>query len=164
MLIYLSAAFDRVDIGLELHILESEIGICGTALDWFRSFPKGRQQRVLVEKSLSEPIEVKFGVPQGSLLGPILFNIYIRSLFQLIKDAGFSTSGYADDNNASQNFALQFQLNVIYYQLPALMASIQDWMNAHLLKLNKDKTEIICFHPPKYNCNKVINGTFFEND
>ena len=164
ILIDLSAAFDTVDIDLELHILESEIGICGTALDWFRSFLKGRQQKVLVEKSLSQPIEVKFGVPQGSVLGPILFNIYIRSLFQLIKDAGFNTSGYADDNNASQNFALQFQFNVINYQLPALMASIQHWMNAHFLKLNKDKTEIICFHPPKNNFNKVINGTFFEND
>ena len=131
----------------------------GTALDWFVSFLKGRQQRVLIEKSLSEPIEVNYGVPQGSVLGPILFNI--RSLFELIKEAGFSTSGYADDNNATQSFALQFQFNVINYQLPALMSSIQDWMNAHFLKLNKDKTEIICFRPPKAYYNKVINGTFF---
>ena len=164
ILIDLSAAFDTVDIDLELHILESEIGICGTALNWFNSFLKGRQQKVLIEKSLSEPNEVKYGVPQGSVLGPILFNIYIRSLFDLIKEAGFNTSGYADDNNATQSFALQFQFNVINYQLPALMSSIQDWMNAHFLKLNKDKTEIICFRPPNVYSNKVINGTFFGND
>lgn len=162
ILIDLSAAFDTVDIDLELHILESEIGIRGTALKWFASFLNGRQQRVLVEKSLSDPLEVNFGVPQGSVLGPILFNIYIKSLFELIKDNGFCTSGYADDNNASQSFALHFQFDVITNQLPCLMSLIKEWMNAHFLKLNPDKTEIICFLPQNANKRQTINGTFFD--
>ena len=146
-----------------LHILENEIGIRGVALGWFKSFLRGRKQRVLIEKSLSEAVEVQYGVPQGSVLGPILFNIYIRSLFELIRDKGFRTSGYADDNNASQNFALQFQFDVINFQLPNLMSSINDWMNAHFLKLNPDKTEIICFLPPNAHKMKHINGTFIGN-
>ena len=142
--------------------MENEIGIFGTALSWFKSFLSSRKQRVLIEKTVSESIDVQYGVPQGSVLGPILFNIYIQSLFELIKDKGFSTSGYADDNTASQSFALQFQFDVINYQLPVLMTSIKKWMNAHFLKLNPDKTEIICFLPPKPSNTKIINGAIFE--
>ena len=58
------------------------------------------------------------------MLGPILFNIYIKSLFELIKDKGFCTSGYADDNNASQSFAMQFQFDVLTNQILELMSSI----------------------------------------
>ena len=164
LLIDLSAAFDTVDIDLLLHILEFEIGIGGTALNWFTSFLKGRVQRVVIEKTLSDATAVQFGVPQGSVLGPVLFNIYIRSLFLIIQENGFGTSGYADDNNAHQNFAMHFQFDVINVQLPSLMSKIKEWMNAHFLKLNPDKTEIICFLPNNTNKNHIINGTFFDGN
>ena len=80
LLIDLSAAFDTVDIDLLLEILQCEFGVCGVALEWFRSFLTGRNQRVLIENTLSSALNVDFGVPQGSVLGPVLFNMYIYNL------------------------------------------------------------------------------------
>ena len=133
LLIDMSAAFDTVDIDLLLHVLESEIGITGVALDWFESFLKGRNQMVLIENKLSDVLKVNFGVPQGSVLEPILFNIYIRSLFSTIEKCGFKTSGYAYDNNARLSFGIHFQHQVITEELPYLMRRIIDWTNQYFL-------------------------------
>ena len=164
LLIDLSAAFDTVDIDKLVHILESEIGIQGLALKWLESFLRGRKQRVLIGQSLFDSHEVQFGVPQGSVLGPILFNIYIRSLFDVIKVCGFSTSGYADDNNAHQSFALHFQYDLVNVQLPNLMSQIKHWMDEHFLKINPDKTEIIAFLPENMRSKPTINGAFLEGE
>ena len=164
LLIDLSAAFDTVDIDLLLHILESDLGITGIALNWFESFLKGRNQRVIIENTLSDSLKVDFGVPQGSVLGPVLFNVYIRSLYEIIETQGFCTSGYADDNNARQSFALHFQYDVINLQLPALMDKIKNWMHSHFLKINPDKTEIIVFLPNSLKDENTINGTFLDGD
>lgn len=163
LLIDLSAAFDTVDIDKLLGILKSDLGIVGTALQWFKSFLVGRTQRVKIKNSLSDTLTVLFGVPQGSVLGPILFNIYISSLSLVIRNAGFSTSGYADDNNAYKSFALTFQLNVITKQLPALLDQINEWMNLFFLKMNPDKTEIIMLMPPQLKDVHTINGCIFSD-
>ena len=78
MLLDLSAAFDTVDHGVLLSILEKELGITGQALKWFRSFLNGRCQKVHISGEESYEIVILFGVPQGSVVGPVLFNIYIR--------------------------------------------------------------------------------------
>ena len=162
-LLDLSAAFDTVDSEKLLLILENEYGIKGMALKWFRSFLIGRTQRVRIHESLSDCLDVLFGVPQGSVLGPVLFNIYTRSLYNIISAAGFSTSGYADDSNARQSFSLCFQHNIITQQLPKLMDQITQWMNNFFLKINPDKTEIILFLPNARKNHPTINGTFFSN-
>ena len=164
LFIDLSAAFDTVDIDKLLHILEFDIGISGNALKWFDSFLRGRNQHVLIQQSLSESRQVHFGVPQGSVLGPVLFNIYTRSLFDVIKDCGFGTSGYADDNNAIQSFSLHFQYGLITSQLPKLMSQIKNWMNDYFLKINPDKTEVIVFLPENLCDKQIIHGTFLEGD
>ena len=163
MLLDESAAFDTVDISKLLSTLEIKFGIRGTALMWFKSFLVGRTQRVKIENSLSDPLEVLFGVPQGTVLGPVLFNIYTESLSFLIENCGFGTSGYADDNNAFISFSLSFQYNVITMCLPDLMATIQEWMNLYFLKINPDKTEIICLLPKSLKDSTTINGCIFHD-
>ena len=164
LLIDLSAAFDTVDVDLMLDILESEIGVTGVASRWFGSFLRDRNQRVLIENTLSDASSAHFGVPQGSILGPVLFNIYCRSLFSVIEKCGFSTSGYADDNNAHFSFALPFQYSIITQKLPYLMDQITQWMNRHFLKINPDKTEVIFFIPKNLQNENMINGCFLDNN
>ena len=163
LLIDLSAAFDTVDILLLLDILENDIGITDTALLWFKSFLSGRTQCVKIQDTLSNILPVLFGVPQGSVLGPVLFNIYTSSLSFAIKDFGFCTSGYADDNNAYESFPLAFQFNVISKQLPELLNIIHEWMNRYFLKMNPDKTEIIMLLPKQLKDVHTINGCIFAD-
>ena len=163
LLLDLSAAFDTVDIDKLLNILETDFGITGIALKWFNSFLTNRKQKVRIHGSLSDYIDVLFGVPQGSVLGPVLFNLYAQSLYKVISAAGFNTSGYADDSNARLTFALTFQHNVVTQQLPNLMERITQWMNQFFLKINPDKTEIILFIPQSLRHHPTINGTFFSN-
>lgn len=146
-LLDLSAAFDTVDLEKLMHILENHIHTKGTALAWFRSFLFGRHQRVKVGSTTSDLLATKYGVPQGSVLGPVLFNIYIRDLPSFISSFGFDTSSYADDTNTRLKFSLQFQYHNIKQRLPQLLKDLESWMDEHFLKLNPDKTEIILFTP-----------------
>ena len=98
MIIDLSAAFDTVDHGLLLNMLQFKYHISGSALKWLKSFLSGRTQRVRVGDSLSDSLVVDFGVAQGSVLGPLLFNLYCSSMNDVFLSCGFDSMGYADDN------------------------------------------------------------------
>ena len=164
LLLDLSAAFDTVDKDKLINILSKEIKIRGKALQWFCSYLYGRTQRVKVGNEYSEEVVLEFGVPQGSVLGPVLFNIYLRSLYKDVESIGFSIKGYADDHQLYVTFVPEFQYNILYGYLNTVMNKVLLWMNEHFLKLNPSKTEIIVFGSPDVTNKIDIHGTFLNND
>ena len=103
LLLDLSAAFDTVDHQLLISLLENRYGIHDMALLWYQNYLKDHQFRVTVDGSfLSEKI-MNFLVPQGSLLGPILFNCYCSTLHDIIP-TNVDLNGYADDHTLQKNF------------------------------------------------------------
>lgn len=92
----LSKAFDKVRHQMLLLSLHSA-GIGGAALQWFSSYLQGRSQRVVLPGNCSDVRQVTSGVPQGTILGPILFNIYVRNLPQLAAGVGSELPMFADD-------------------------------------------------------------------
>ena len=92
-MLHLSAVFNTIDHKIMLSRLKSYFGITGNALKWFKSYMENRTQIVLVEGSKSEPVNL----PQGSVLGPLLFSIYMLPFYQIIRKHGILYHGYVDD-------------------------------------------------------------------
>ena len=113
----LSAAFDTIDQEELLDILLEEIGISGTALAWSRLFMIGRTQKVRINNEYSESMEVLFGTPQGSVLGPEMFSLYVRNQPKVFEKCKFKSSSFADDSNGRKTFALVFQYNVLNHKV-----------------------------------------------
>jgi hypothetical protein len=115
----MSKAFDKVPHLSLLHSL-STVGVTGTLLKWFESYLTDRSQRVVLSGHSSSPAPVKSGVPQGSILGPLLFIVYVNSLVSLKLSPGTSIISYADDilyrslSTTSDNTTLQHDVEACF--------------------------------------------------
>ena len=142
VLLDLSAAFDTIDHEVLLSRLQSRIGIVGKALKWLTSYIKNRSYLVQVHGEKSSTYDVKFGVPQGSVLGPILFCIYMLPLGDILRRHKVQFHQYADDLQLYLSFSSDNHQAVVS-KIENCVEEVQSWLETNFLKMNKDKTEIM---------------------
>ena len=147
VLLDLSAAFDTVDHSLLLARLSTRFGICDQALDWFRSYLSDRTQYVRIQDVSSDVHALPYGVPQGSVLGPLLYSLYTSPLGDIARSHGLSYHFYADDTQLYLSFETLSpeDLSTCTSALEDCVNDINLWMLNNKLKLNSGKTEIIVF-------------------
>ena len=142
VLLDLSAAFDTVDHKKLLHILAERIGMGGVVLEWFTSYLTERIQSVTIDGIESDIWNILFGVPQGSVLGPILFTIYTSPLGDILRRHNITYHFYADDTQLYLSFDID-SLHCTISKIEACLVDIKKWMAAHFLCLNDNKTELL---------------------
>ncbi|XP_075933638.1 uncharacterized protein LOC142933414 [Anarhichas minor] len=145
ILLDLSAAFDTINHSILLSRLQYSLGITGTALSWFTSYLSDRQQFIAINNCKSSTSPVTHGVPQGSVLGPLLFIIYILPLGQIIRRHGLNFHCYADDTQLY--FSTKTITSVTHSTLTTCLTDIKSWMQQNFLKLNCNKSEILIIGP-----------------
>ncbi len=119
-----------MDHSILLYKLEIYYGITGTALGWFESYLKNRSYKVIVKDSFSDPQDLSFGVPQGSILGPILYSLYVKEIEDIANSFKVRIHVYADD------VVLYSSCNEID-AFKECHNRIKTWTNQKFLKLNK---------------------------
>ena len=140
----LSAAFDTIDHDNLFYILEKYVGIGGSALRLIRSYFSDRTQRVQIDGIMSDFASLLCGVPQGSVLGPMKFCLYLLPLGATLRHHNIGYHIYADDTQLYISFKCKDPLESLT-RLNMCISDIRVWMIKNKLKINDSKTEFIIF-------------------
>ena len=136
----LSSAFDCISHSILLDRLSSDFGLSGVSLSWLHSYLTNRSQYVMWNGDKSSTTSVNMGVPQGSVLGPLLFCAYVSPVARLFDSLGLVHHAYADDTT--------FFLSAYPKTSPATLlenatSSLSNWFSLNCLQLNANKSEIL---------------------
>ena len=141
MLLDLTAAFDTVEHEILITGLKQWVGIRGVVLEWFRSYWADRTFCVSPGDSASAPLSC--GVPQGSVLGPLLFSLYLLPLGSILRKHSISFHCYADDSQIYVPHKKKDEHSV--RRLLTCLDDIKAWMALNFLHFNDKKTEVMVF-------------------
>ena len=160
VLLDMSAAFDTVDHEILLSRLHNNFGISGSALDLITSYLSDRTHSVLVNSHICDSCHVSTGVPQGSVLGPLLFSLYTTPLTYLLSESSLPFHLYADDTQSYISFTSDesiFALNL----LSTMLNKVHAWLSCNRLSLNPAKTEFLIIGSRQQRSKLAFNSFTF---
>ena len=143
VLLDLSAAFDTLHHGILLERLH-DIGVRHTALEWFKPYLDDRTSAVKIGQTMSARSEVRCGVPQDSVLGPMLFNVYCLPIWDIFAKHNVRDHIYADDTQLHVECPPNDHTDASR-QITECVEDPRRWLTDNRLLLNEDKTEAILF-------------------
>ena len=141
-LLDLSAAFDCVDHDILLQRLQHQFGLSGDVYRWMSSFLTDRTQTISYNSATSAKKKISHGVPQGSVLGPLLFNLYTAELGAIAESYNLRMHQYADDCQLYVSVPTD-EATSAAAQLSRCVTAIDEWLRASRLLLNPTKTQLI---------------------
>jgi len=145
ILLDLSSAFDTIDHALLIDRLRHHYGFDGRFLEWYRSYLSGRSQKVVVRNTLSSSKPLMFGVPQGSVLGPLLFSMYFAPLEEVIRGHDLDCMMYADDTQLYIRIKPGEDPFTSLAKLELCIKVVITWCESNGLVCNPSKTEVVHF-------------------
>ena len=165
VLLDMSAAFDTIDANILIYTLHNRLGVKGTPLKWFRSYLSDRCFAVKVGNSQSPDHKLKYGVPQGSVIGHFLFTVYSAATEAILKKHGIKYHKYADDIQIYLFYRPHVPGDLVcaIYRLQACFRELKQLLTTLKLKLNDCKTEFLVLMSPhqlrKYGLPDLQLGT-----
>ena len=159
MFLDIRKAFDSINHNILVNKLETQFGISNNELKWFKSYLTNREQVCAINGHLSSPQKIICGIPQGSILGPLLFLLYINDLLENLKET--TPCLYADD---TQIFASSRDYNELIDKLNFDLKNISDWLTRNKLQYHLTKTKFMIIGSTYNLNNKVYNNPVTLNN
>ena len=137
-----SSAFDTIDYPIHAHRLHTDFGLTDTVLQWFSSYLTDRTHYVSLSNQCSAFVPVHSGVPQGSVLGPILFTMYTKPLSAIIDSHSIIHHSFADDLQP-QMPAHPDKISELLYSIQSCISEVKAWATVNMPQLNDNETELM---------------------